>query len=317
MMLPIGISVINQFDNNPNFSRSLMLGIAYAASIGGMATLIGTPPNIIFAGVISDSLNAEISFLDWMIFALPFSIVLLIISWKYLTHYKSINSLGNKLNELEIGPITKGEARVLIVFVLTAFLWISRSFLLASIIPNINDTIIAIFGAFLLFIMPAGNGNSNLMDWKSAKKIPWGVLLIFGAGLTIAKGFSETDLATWLANQFLDLKEVPFFIILLLVIAGMNFLTEITSNTATASMILPILISLASSLDVAPYLLMVGAVLASSCAFMLPVATPPNAVVFSSGKIKIKEMVSTGVFINVISILIIFFFVSYWWEVVF
>jgi sodium-dependent dicarboxylate transporter 2/3/5 len=185
-----------------------------------------------------------------------------------------------------------------------------------SFIPQLNDTIIAMAGALVLFLIPSGTGEGNLMNWNTAKKLPWGILLIFGGGLAIARGFAQTDLATWLANRFLLLQEAPFWLILILVIAGINFLTEITSNTATASMILPILISLAAILDVPPYVLMAGAVLASSAAFMLPVATPPNAIVFGSGKIKIQDMVRKGVWLNLISILIIFLFVQWWWPLI-
>ncbi len=313
MMLPIGVSVIKQFKDNTKFAVSLLLGIGYAASIGGMATLIGTPPNIIFAGVLKDSLGQEISFYNWMKFALPVSILLLVVTWYYLSRkVQPMNKEITSIEEEPLGKISLPEKRVLVVFVLVAILWISQSFLLNIFIPAIDDTIIAIFGGLVLFIIPSGTKEGNLMNWKTAKKLPWGILLIFGAGLAIAKGFSQTDLATWLASQFLALKGIPVWIIIILVIAGINFLTEITSNTATASMVLPILISLAASLSISPYSLMVGAVLAASCAFMLPVATPPNAIIFSSGKIKIHQMVKTGVWLNIISIIIIFFAVEFW-----
>ncbi len=313
MMLPIGVSVIRQFDDNANFSLSLMLGIGYAASIGGMATLIGTPPNIIFAGVVRDSLGQEISFYEWIKFAFPFSVILLFAVWWYLTRKsKTLATTFSGETFRGLPPISKPEVRVLVVFIVIAFLWITRSFLLNKIFPEIDDTIIAVSGALILFVIPSGSGEGNLMGWKTAAKLPWGILLIFGAGLAIAKGFSDTDLATWLAGRFLTLQGVPVWIILILVIAGINFLTEITSNTATASMVLPILISLGTSLGVSPMPLMAGAVLASSCAFMLPVATPPNAIVFSSGKVKIHEMVRTGVWLNLVSILLIFLAIEFW-----
>lgn len=314
MMLPIGISVIKTYPENKHFAINLMLGIGYAASIGGMATLIGTPPNIIFASVVKDSIGEEISFIRWIQFALPFSILLLAIAWLYLSR-KVKNDTDTSSQQLtsQLQPISTAEKRVLLVFICIALMWITRSFLLIKIFPNIDDTIIAIGGALILFLIPSGTSEGNLMNWPTAKKLPWGILLIFGAGLSIAKGFSQTDLATWLANQFLLLQHVPVWLIIILVIAGINFLTEITSNTATASMILPILISLADSLSTSPYLLMVGAVLASSSAFMLPVATPPNAIIFSSGKVPIKQMVRTGIWLNLISIIIIFLFVEFWW----
>ena len=313
MMLPIGLSVIHQFDSNKKFGLNLMLGIGYSASIGGMVTLIGTPPNIIFAGIVKDSLGQEISFSQWMVFALPFSVILLFLTWIYLTRSFKANSNKNDQPTFEkLGKISNPEKRVLIIFIFVALLWITRSFLLNKIVPEIDDTIIALFGGLILFIIPSGNGDSNLMNWKTAQKLPWGILLIFGAGLAIAKGFSDTDLATWLGGHFLTLQGVPIWIILLLVIASINFLTEITSNTATASMVLPILIALAASLSLSPYPLMAGAVLASSCAFMLPVATPPNAIIFSSGKVSIGQMVRTGFFLNLTSVLLIFIAVKYW-----
>ncbi len=315
MMLPIGVSVVNIYQNREQFALNLMLGIGYSASIGGMATLIGTPPNIIFAGVVKDSLNEEISFLRWMLFALPFVVVLLFICWFYLTRNLQKGKSGMEIPD-KPGSITIPEKRVLVVFVLIAFFWMTRSLIWNSFIPQLNDTIIAMAGALVLFLIPSGTGEGNLMNWNTAKKLPWGILLIFGGGLAIARGFAQTDLATWLANRFLLLQEAPFWLILILVIAGINFLTEITSNTATASMILPILISLAAILDVPPYVLMAGAVLASSAAFMLPVATPPNAIVFGSGKIKIQDMVRKGVWLNLISILIIFLFVQWWWPLI-
>lgn len=320
MMLPIGYSVMLQFDGSGTFGRNLMLGIAYAASIGGMATLIGTPPNIVFAGVVKDTFQIEISFLRWMLFALPFVVLFILITWYYLANFcGKLSAVDSKKDiKLEKLPnISLQEKRVLIVFTIIAFMWMSRSFLIVKMLPGIDDTQIAMLGAIALFLIPSGEKNRKLMDWETAKKLPWGILLIFGAGLAIAEGFSSTDLASWLGEQLLELKTVPLFIILLLVIASVNFLTEITSNLATASMILPILAAMAISLNLSPLMLMVGAILASSCAFMLPVATPPNAVVFSSGKIRMAEMVKTGLVLNLISILLIFIFVALWWPVVF
>ncbi len=318
MMFPIGLSVIDQFKTGPKFSKNLMLGIAYSASIGGMATLIGTPPNIIFAGIVKESLGVEISFFQWMVFAFPFACVLLTAAAFYLTSYKSTENKqqGVTFSLTDLGRISVPEKRVLVIFCVVAFFWITRSFIWSHFIPEINDTIIAIAGAILMFLIPAGNGEGGLMNWESAKKLPWGVLLIFGAGLAIASGFAKTDLSAWLAGQFLGLKLIPAALILLIVIAGINFLTEITSNTATASMALPLMATLGISLGVSPVPLMIGAALAASCAYMLPVSTPPNAIVFGSGKIKIGQMVQTGFFLNLISIFLIFMFVHFWWPAV-
>src|SRR5690606_31591363 len=180
MMLPIGISVASHFGNRQPFSKNIMLGIAYAASIGGVATLIGTPPNIILAGIVKESLGIEISFLNWMLFATPFSVILLWITWFSLTRYKPVaqaDAVGFTFDKL--GKMSTPEKRVAYVFVLVAFFWISRSFIWNRFFPTLDDTMIAIFGALLMFLTPAGKGKGNLMDWKAAKKIPWGVLLLF------------------------------------------------------------------------------------------------------------------------------------------
>lgn len=318
MMLPIGISVSNHFKSDGIFSKNLMLGIAYSASIGGLATLIGTPPNIIFAGIVKESLSVEISFFDWMLFGIPLSIILLFITWIYLSRYKTSSTKENaNFASLTLPKISLQEKRVTAVFVFVAFMWITRSFIWSKIVPGLDDTIIAIMGAVLMFIIPAGEGKGSLMDWKSARNLPWDVLLIFGAGLAIAKGFSQTDLTTWLAGHFEALSFMPTVVIILLIIASINFLTEITSNTATASMILPLLITLSISLGIDSLPLMAGAALAASCAFMLPVATPPNAIVFSSGTLSIKDMIRTGFIINIISIILIFLFVQFVWPLIF
>lgn len=319
MMLPIGASVISHLGGRRIFGRNLMLGIAYAASIGGMATLIGTPPNIILAGVVKEANGVEISFFQWMLFALPFSCILLLFTWFLLTRFKPAPAVISEsdIGMEDIGKITVPEKRVLIIFVLAAFFWISRSLLWETLIPGLDDTIIAVTAAVLLFVIPSGSEEGGkLMDWQTARKLPWGVLLLFGAGLAIAKGFSTTDLSEWLARQFMQFEAMPAIIIMLIVVAGINFLTEITSNTATASMVLPLLITLAASLSMEPLTLMAGAVLAASCAFMLPVATPPNAIMFSSGQIKIGEMMRAGFIINIFSILLILLAVEFWWPLV-
>lgn len=317
MMLPIGASVISQFKSDDRFGKNMMLGIAYSASIGGMGTLIGTPPNIILAGVIEQSMYIEISFFSWMLFATPFSLLLLLICWYYLARpLKSQSEAGFVFRPEPLGKMSVPEKRVLIIFSLTAFLWLTRTFLWNRFIPRMDDTIIAIFGALLMFIVPSGKGRERLLDWKTGKGLPWDVLLIFGAGLAIAKGFSSTDLTTWLATQFTQINLWPF-LVLLIIIASINFLTEITSNTATASIMLPLLFSMSLAMKMEPMPLLIGAALASSCAFMLPVATPPNAIVFSSGHLKINDMVKTGIAMNIISIILIFAFVQLFVGVVF
>lgn len=330
MMLPIGIAIVKQMSNlkstdkNENiiFGKSLMLSIAFSASIGGIATLIGTPPNLVFAGILQEIYNVEISFLKWFIFGLPISILLIIISWLYLTriafNFKQKEfkegeiEIKNELNNL--GKISYEEKVVLSVFILTGMAWISRSFLLNIFIPSLDDTIIALICGVSLFLLKTKNKNGfkeRIMNWEDAVKLPWGVLLLFGGGLAIAEGFQSSGLANWIADNLTKLNGFSLIIILMVVIAAVNFLTEITSNLATIAMLLPILAPTAIILDVHPFILMVAATLSASCAFMLPVATPPNAVVFGSNYLKISDMVRVGILMNLISIIIIFIMVYY------
>lgn len=335
MMLPIGMAIISQLRDNPQtvenehqiFGKALMLAIAYSASIGGMATLIGTPPNLVLAGIIQETYGVEITFSKWIFFGLPISILLLFICWAYLTNFafsfqqKSFPG-GRKeiIKQLKaLGNISFEENVVLAVFSLTAFAWISRSFLLSKIVPNIDDTIIAMIAAVVLFLLPASNQeNRTIITWEEAVKLPWGILLLFGGGLALAQGFKTSGLAVWIGNQMTLLQGVSLLLLLLILIAAVNFLTEITSNLATTAMLLPILAPLALSIDVHPYLLMVGATVAASCAFMLPVATPPNAVVFGSGHLKIPDMVRAGIWMNLLSIflltLIVYFILPNIWD---
>ena len=325
MMLPIALAVARQFGDffymeageiarveERKFGLALMLGIAYAASIGGMATLIGTPTNAIFSAVVKEYYNAEVSFSDWMKFGLPLSVVLLVICWIYLTMvafkptFKKFTQVSVTIqNELKkLGKIKKEERYIIIVFGLTALAWITRSFVLERIIPTIDDTIIAITGALVLFLIPAGE-NDTVLDWSTARKLPWGILLLFGGGLAIAAGFSKTGLAAYIGSQIQYMSGTKFVVILIVVSTTVNFLTEITSNVATASILLPIMASISAALGFHPYGLMISSCLAASCAFMLPVATPPNAIVFSSGYIKIPDMARTGFWMNIISIVVI------------
>ncbi len=323
MMLPIGLAVVTQFKSQlgksneilaDSLGKNIMLGIAYSASIGGMATLIGTPTNAILSAVVKELYDYEIAFNEWMLFGFPFALILLIICWYYLVSFgnnlpksfqladaKSVISTQLK----SLGKISFEEKSVLIVFGLVCFCWITRSFLLAPFIQGLDDTIIVLAGVVLLLILPSSQPGKRILDWKTAERIPWGVLILFGGGLALAEGFQSTGLAEWIGQKFTLLEGVSFFVLLLVIIASVNFLTEVTSNVATASMLLPILASVAIKLDLHPFGLMVGATLAASCAFMLPVATPPNAVVFGSGYLQMKDMVKAGLWLNILSILII------------
>ncbi|MEQ8910257.1 MAG: DASS family sodium-coupled anion symporter [Vicingaceae bacterium] len=331
MMLPIGMAVIKQLNGSiadskiNQFQKALMLAIAYSASIGGIATLVGTPPNLVFAGVVEKLYQIDISFLKWMSFGFPLSLILLAICWVYLSHFayslKGIRFPGGKKvihAELkELGKMSTQEKRVAMIFCFTAIAWISRSFLLKDIIPGLDDSIIALVSAILLFIIPSGKKGRALLKWEEAVKLPWGVLLLFGGGIALAVGFEQSGLAEWIGAQLHTLKGVHLFVLVLVVVATINFLTEVTSNLATTTILLPVLAVLAEIIGIHPMLFLAGATTAASCAFMLPVATPPNALVFGSGYVKIGDMIKTGVWLNIISIvlltLIVYFLLPLIW----
>ena len=336
MMLPIGMAIISQLRDNPDtienenqtFGKALMLAIAYSASIGGMATLIGTPPNLILATIVQETYGIEITFLKWFMFGLPVSLILLAICWKYLTEFafsfkqKAFPGGKSEINKQlkSLGKISYEEKMVLLIFIGTAFAWITRSFLLQKFIPNIDDTIIAVIAGIILFVLPASKEKSRkLINWEEAVKLPWGILLLFGGGLALAQGFKTSGLAEWIGGQMTLLEGASLFFLLLFLITLVNFLTEITSNLATTAMILPILAPLSLVIDVHPFMLMVGATVAASCAFMLPVATPPNAVVFGSGYLRIPDMVKSGIWMNLFSIffltLMVYFLLPLIWGI--
>ncbi len=334
MMLPIGLAVINQVENSDEiskvhqqmFGKALMISIAYAASIGGIATLIGTPPNLVLAGIMEEVFQIEITFEQWLAIGLPFSIVMLIACWKYLTAiaypmHKLQLPGGKKVIQDQLkalGKISYEEKMVSVVFGLTAFAWVTKSILLEKLFPEIDDTIIALTGAVSLFLIPSKCRPGGLIVWREAVKLPWGVLLLYGGGLAIAAGFQSSGLANWIGSHVSILDGLSVFFMVLIIIAAVNFLTELTSNLATTAMLLPILASVSVALQINPYLFMVGAAMAASCAFMLPVATPPNAVVFGSGKLEMRDMVRTGFWMNLLSVVVltmlIYFVLPYLWD---
>ena len=327
MMLPIAMAIVDQLKDNPNtienenkiFGKALMLGIAYSASIGGISTLIGTPPNLILAGVVEETFGYEITFATWFKFGFPISLILLFLCWKYLTgiafkfEQKSFpggqKEIRNQLQKL--GQITYEEKLVASIFAMTAIAWVTRDFILKLIIPVIDDTIIVMISAIIIFLLPNKKGKRRLINWEEASKLPWGILLLFGGGMALASGFKESGLALWIGTQMTLLDGINLFLLVFTLIASVNFLTEITSNLATTAMLLPILYPMAMTIDVHPFILMVSAAVAASCAFMLPVATPPNAVVFGSGYLRIPDMVRIGVWMNILSIILLSVFVYY------
>lgn len=327
MMLPIGMSIVAQLRDNPAtiedenliFGKALMLGIAYSASIGGIATLIGTPPNLVFAGYVEEVYGIEITFWQWAKWGLPIAIPLLFIAWIYLTRFafkfkqKEFPGGRQEINQLlkQLGPMKKEEKIILGIFILTAFAWIGRSFILQPFFPAIDDTIIAMCAGILLFTIPGSDKKELLINWEDAVKLPWGIILLFGGGMALASGFESTGLAAWLGNQMTLLQGLALIVLVVVIIASVNFITEVTSNLATTAMLLPILAPIAVGLNINPYILMVATTVAASCAFMLPVATPPNAVVFGSGYLKISDMAKSGIWMNIFSIVFLTLMVYY------
>jgi len=335
MMVPIGLAVIRQsitllkergisdFDNSPGsyrFGTALMLGIAYSASIGGVATIIGTPPNTIVVAYLEREFGIHISFASWMTIGVPLAIVMLFISWLYLVKIAlppEIKSLpgGRKLILSEInklGPITRPEKSILVVFSFVALLWVVRGFINIEFFQNIHDATIAIAGALVLFILPANTRKKEfLLDWETAVKIPWDVILLFGGGLALARGFSVSGLDVWLAGLLIAFKGSNLLILIFFVVLLTIFLTEVTSNTATSAMLIPVMASIAIAMAIHPYGPIFAAGIAASYAFMLPVATPPNAVVFGSKYISIPTMARVGFFLNIIGTVLITLLIFY------
>jgi sodium-dependent dicarboxylate transporter 2/3/5 len=323
--------VSHEIEHEPGslqFGTALMLGIGYAASIGGIATLIGTPPNAIFAGVVERTYGYSISFVEWMGFGLPLSVVMLAITWFYLTRIifrSEVDYLpgGQEFIQQQIarlGPMSREEKYVAVVFCTVALLWILRGLFNPVELKMVKDSTIAIAGAMILFMIPVNLSKREfLLDWKTAVTIPWDIIILFGGGFALAQGFNESGLTIWLAKQLSVLQGVDILLVIAVVVLLVIFLTEVTSNTATASLLLPVVGALALAIDVHPLGLMVAAVIAASFAFVLPVATPPNAIVFSSRYVTIPQMVRAGIWLNLTGVLLItgfvYFFLPYVWGI--
>jgi sodium-dependent dicarboxylate transporter 2/3/5 len=335
IMLPIALALISKIpesNKNDQFGLALMLAIAYSASIGGTGTLIGTPPNLIFVGIIEKLFPdaPEISFLQWMLLGIPLVSVFLPITWLYLTQYFGIkgNFPGSKEiidKELHsLGRITTAEKRILVIFSITALAWVFRKdfqfddFIVygwasrLGIDHLVHDATIAIIAAILMFLIPAGykpgserSDIKKLLDWKSASQVPWGVVLIVGGGYALADGFTKTGLADWMGTKLSLIADFPILLLVMAVVIILTLLTEITSNTATTNIFLPILASMAIASQIHPYLIMIPGTIACSCAFMLPSGTGPNTVIFGSGKVTIPQMAKCGIGLNLIGVIIV------------
>ncbi|GGK67920.1 SLC13 family permease [Ornithinimicrobium pekingense] len=295
-----------------NFGTALMLGIAYAASIGSLATIIGTPPNTLLVGYLQENHDISIGFGQWMIVGLPLAVIFLVICWFLLTKVffkPEIDEIpgGRDLMTKEIdklGPMSQGEIRVLGMFILAAVSWVSIPLIFDE--PPIDDAGIAMTVAILLFLLPAGAARGvRLLDWNSAVQLPWGVLLLFGGGLALSAQFGDSGLTEWIGTQAEGLGGLPVVLLVIVFAAGIIFLTELTSNTATAATFLPVAGGVALGLGIDPMLLAIPVALAATCAFMLPVATPPNAIAFGSGYVTIPQMVKAGLWLNLIGIVLV------------
>lgn len=320
MMLPIGLSIIAMANasTQDHFGKAVLLGIAYSASIGGVATLIGTPPNALLAAYLSKSYGIQISFADWMLLGVPLALTMLLVCWVWLTkiHFrmpKTDHAQNDTPAQLKaLGEMSRSQKLVLMVFALAALSWISQQWLVKWTGLPISDTVIALCAAALLFVLPGEKGSGTaLLEWKDSQNLPWGVLLLFGGGLSMADQIQKTGVAELLAQQLQLLEGVPPVLLLVTVTSLIIFLTEVTSNTATAAAFLPLLGPVAISMELSPLYLVVPAALAASFAFMMPVATPPNAIVFASGKLQIKDMVRAGLVLNLVGIVTISLF-SLW-----
>ncbi len=341
MMYPIGLAVILQLTSlktqenellsekvKTSFQLALMLGIAYAASIGGIGTKIGTPPNIVFAAAVNSLFPdaPEIGFLQWMKVGLPLVAVFIPLTWLYLTRIAQpikINKFsgGREVIENELKKLPKmsrGERSVLIIFTLTAFAWIFRKNIelgtftvpgwsnMLGVENLVNDATVAILAAIVLFAFPVSlKEKSFLLDWEWAIKIPWGILLLFGGGIALASGFKVSGLAAWVGQNLSLFSHVPLIVMIFITCIMLTFLTEVTSNTATSTIFMPILAATAIAIGIHPFVLMIPATISASCAFMLPVATPPNAIIFGSGFVSIPQMAKNGVGLNFIGVFIV------------
>lgn len=317
MMLPIALSIAGQLPlSRAQLAPALLLATAYAANIGGIATLVGTPPNVAMAGILSESFSIDISFLGWMAVAFPFSLALLLVAQVYLTRVafplsaeedpvarQHLATLSQAL-----GPWTAAERRVVAVFVGTALLWIFGGVIRNATGFPIQDTWVAVVGAIVLFLVPsADSGSSHLLTWEDARALPWEILLLFGGGLAAAEALAHTGVLEGVAGYMVSELHLPWWGLGCLLVVAALFLTEVMSNLALTVVLVPVVAELAPGLGLHPLTLAVPVAMASSCAFMLPMGTPPNAIVFGSGQLTMAQMARTGFWLNVAACVLVFF----------
>ena len=312
MLLPIAIQVCKELKvENTQFEILLLLSIAYSASIGGMSTIIGTAPNVFFVGFMHENFDIQVSFLEWMTVALPISAIILLFSF-FIFFYlikkdKNIDHRNWQNISLEKLPsMSSDEVKVLLVFIVTVAAWVFRDYLNQfNFLSNLTDSGIAITSAFLFFLIPSSNKKNDLLQWKQMKQLPWGLLLLFGGGLALAKAIIVSGLGDWLGSQLTFLDNFSVLYIIFILIFATVFLTEVLSNTALTISFLPIIGVLAVNMGLPVNIISMAVVMAASCAFMLPIATPPNAVIFATEKIKVMDMIKVGFIMNIFTIFII------------
>lgn len=328
LMLPIAMAIIEKEESlgaKSSFSFALLLGIAYASSVGGTGSLIGTPPNLVFAATLEQLFPGapEVSFVDWMRIGFPIIVILLPIVWWYLVKYYRLSGPleGGKAHiEAEweaLGKMRTGEKRVLAIFLLTAIGWLWRKDIaidtftipgwtsLFGVGDTVNDSTIGMIGALLLFMVKDGKGGQPLLNWKQAQSIPWGPLMLIGGGLALATGLKESGLAAYIGENLAFIGTLPVVLIVVSIVIFMLFFTEVNSNTATATLFLPLLAGIAVANEINPLLFMVPATFACSFAFMLPIATGPNMVIFGSERLSIREMARCGLGLNLICVILL------------
>ncbi|RUO72674.1 sodium:dicarboxylate symporter [Pseudidiomarina sediminum] len=298
-LLPVALALADACDDH-SFQRALLLGLAYSASVGGIATLVGTPPNLIFASVYEASTGEAFSFTDWFAIGLPFVIVSLPIMAWWLSRHISANVT---LNIEAPGPLQSAEKRVLAIFAVVVVLWITRTtpfggWSALTGLLDVGDATVAIAGVLVMFMVRDKHGEP-LLTWSAAVSIPWGILLLFAGGIALAQGFISSGLSALIGQALSSLGTLPLVVLIFCLTLSVSFLTEVTSNTATATLLMPIMAATATALDLPPALLMIPATIACSTAFCMPVATPPNSIVFSSQRLTVKEMAREGVVLNV------------------
>ena len=332
MMLPIALSVIQLLtkDNSINtdssqpfsrFALGLFLSIAYAANIGGTATIIGTPPNVVLVGFLNQRYGYELEFSRWLLIGIPIAATLIFFTYLIITRVMYPSRLGKIegadeviQSELrDLGPFSKEEKLVTMIFILTGFLWIFKNIInrlilvnLLGVAPVLHDSITAMIGGVLMFMMPVSfKKEQYLMEWEDTKRLPWGILLLFGGGLCLARGMESTGIVQLVGDTISQNQGITLLVLLAVLITVMLFMTELMSNVALTTIFVPMVLGIADGFELNPLILAIPVTLASSCAFMMPISTPPNAIVFASGYIRMKQMMKAGFVLNIISIIVL------------